>query len=191
MKPDACFTESGPFASPGIPAVQDSSAGGKVPQDARGNIPDPEEMTRQLDDLARVAAIMVDGDVCQRIVTADASDPNQQAFTQTKKTLMRLSLLASFPCDVNLWLPVPGKSDKVQIVIRNTNEFSQFWQSALREQDLIPPMKSVLQTGQRITVAEKPPWVSVLAAIHNSLGDIVGFVEVVGTKSPGCVSALA
>jgi hypothetical protein len=188
MKSDACFNESGPFAGLGGPAGQDSNAGVKPPQDARGNIPGPEEMTRQLDDLARVAAVMVDGDVCQRILTKDADDPNQQAFTQTKKTLMRLSNLVSFPCDANLWLSSPGKPDKIQIVIRNTNEFSQFWQSALREQDLLPPMKSVLQTGQRVTVADKPPWVSVLAPIHNSLGDIVGFVEVVSTKSSGCES---
>ena len=191
MKPDVCSTASGSFAGPAEPAVQDSNPSLKVPQDTGGNIPEPEEMTRQLDDLARVATIMVDGDVCQRIPTANASDPNQEAFTQTKKTLLRLSLLVSFPCDLNLWMPVSGKPDRVQIVIRDNNEFSQFWQSERVEQDLLPPMKSVLETGQRITVAEKPPWISVLAPLHNSLGDIVGFVEVVSTKSPGCGTRLA
>src|SRR5689334_6286481 len=70
-----------------------------------------EELARELDRVAQVATVMVDGDVCQRIVTdraltfmlhnpsrdkwadADNYDVNEAAFTQTKKTLIRLSHL--------------------------------------------------------------------------------------------------
>ena len=155
------------------------------------------DMVRELDEVARIASVMVDGDVCQRIVTPRAldymfkNDPrdqwvagdnyevNDQAFISVKKTLIRLSRLAAFPCDVNLWMPIAGHPDKIRIVIRNVNELSQFWPWAALYQDMIPQMKQVLDTGRRVTAMEKPGWVSVLAPVYNSLGDIVALVEAV------------
>jgi len=49
-------------------------------------------------------------------------------------------------------------------------------------QDMIPQMKTVLETGQRVTVTGKPGWISVLAPVSNSLGDVVGLVEVVSQR---------
>jgi hypothetical protein len=40
----------------------------------------------------------------------------------------------------------------------------------------------VLETGRRITVTQKPGWVSVLAPVSDSLGDIVGVVEVASQR---------
>jgi hypothetical protein len=155
------------------------------------------DMARELDEVARAATVMVDGDVCQRIVTPraleymfkkDPRDPwvdgdnyevNDLAFIAVKKTLIRLSHLAPFPCDVNLWMPIAGHPDKIRVVIRNVNEMSQFWPWGKLYQDMIPQMKQVLETGRRIAVAEKPGWVSVLAPVHNSLDDTVALVEVV------------
>jgi len=154
-------------------------------------------MAGELDEVARIASVIVDGDVCQRIVTPraldylfknDPRDPwaagdnyevNDAAFIAVKKTLIRLSRLAPFPCDVNLWMPIAGHPDKVRVVIRNTNELSQFWPWAALYQDMIPQMKQVLDTGRRATVTEKPGWVSVLAPVYNSLGDVVALVEAV------------
>src|SRR5436305_15337860 len=103
----------------------------------------------QLDEIARVASVMVDGDTCLRIVKPRAlqaiahPDPKDQwaagdnyevdhaAFIEIKKTLRRLSLLASFACDVNLWLPLKEQPGKIHIVVRNVNEMSQFWQWAV------------------------------------------------------------
>ena len=154
-----------------------------------------------LDEVARVGTIMVDGDVCQRIVTkralsflfktdphdkwvaSDNYDVNAAEFIATKKTLIRLSRLAPFPYDVNLWMPVEGHPDKVQVVVRNVNEMSQFWQWGALSQDMPPEMKSVLETGHRITGSAKPGWTSVLAPVYNSLGDRVGILEVV-TRIP-------
>jgi len=103
------------------------------------------EIARELDEVARVATVMVDGDVCRRIVTPRAleymfkNDPHDQwvagdnyevndaAFIAVKKTLLRLSHLVPFACDVNLWMPIAGHPDKVRVVIRNANEMSQFW----------------------------------------------------------------
>ena len=150
---------------------------------------------RQLDDVARIASVMVDGDVCRRIVTAraldamvkvnprdrwasaDNYDVDHNAYVQTKKTLMRLARLVPFPCDVNLWMPLP--QNRVHIVIRNQNEISQFWTWGVLHQEMLPPMKDVLESGRRIIVKQKPGYISVLAPVNDSLGDVVGLVEVV------------
>jgi hypothetical protein len=155
-----------------------------------------------LDEIARVASVMVDGDLCQRIVTDRAlrflarEDPrdkwaagdnyevDHRAFLQVKKTLRRLSMLASFPCDVNLWMPLRAQPGKIHIVVRNVNEMSQFWPWGALVQNMDPRMKTVLETGRRLTVADKPGWISVLAPVSDSEGDIVGLVEAVGNTRP-------
>ena len=157
----------------------------------------PAEMQMELDSLARVGSVMVDGDVCQKIVTERskeflfASDPRDKflagdnydvddvAFNSVKKTLLRLSHLVSYPADVNLWMPIEGHPGKIQLVIRNKNEMSQFWSWGELYGDMLPQMETVLKTGRRVAVARKPGWISVLAPIHNSLGDVVGLIEAV------------
>jgi hypothetical protein len=159
------------------------------------------EMQKELDAVARIGSIMVDGDVCQKIVTTRAReflfarDPRDEflagdnydvddvAFNTVKKTLIRLSDLASFPTDVNLWMPIEGHPDKIQLVIRNKNEMSQFWNWGELYGDMAPQMESVLKTGRRIIVTEKPGWVSVLAPVYNSLGDVVGLIEAVSREN--------
>jgi len=154
-------------------------------------------MQKELEDVARVGSVMVDGDVCQKIVTEQAkgflfaTDPRDRflagdnydvddvAFNTVKKTLTRLSHLASFPADVNLWMPIEGHPGKIQLVIRNRNEMSQFWNWGELYGDMIPQMETVLKTGQRVTVTNKPDWISVLAPVYNSLGDVVGLIETV------------
>ena len=164
---------------------------------AQANPEAPADMQKELDAMARVGSVMVDGDVCQRIVTQRAkdslfaSDPRDRflagdnydvddaSFNAVKKTLTRLSHLASFPADINLWMPIEGHPGNVQMVVRNKNEMSQFWTWGALHQDLVPQMATVLQTGQRLTVANRPGWISVLAPVYNSLGDIVGLIEAV------------
>ena len=163
---------------------------------------DPARMTRDLEEVGRIAAVMVDGDLCERIVTPralermrkpDARDPSvagdnydvdDQAFIRIKKTLRRLSLLVDFPCDANLWMPLGTGPPRIHIVVRNRNEMSQFWPWGQLDQEMIPVMDKVLRTGQRITVKEKPNWISVLAPVRNSQGDIVGLVEVAAQINP-------
>ncbi len=159
-----------------------------------------ENLARNLDEVARVATVMIDGDMCQRIMTdralkrmfmddpkdmwaaSDNFDVNHEPYIQTKKTLIRLSRLCSVPCDVNLWMPFGTNPDKIQILIRNANELSQFWPWGALHQDMIPEMKQVLETGERKTVMKKPGMISVLAPVHNSLGDVVALVEAVSRE---------
>lgn len=158
------------------------------------------DVEHQLDEVARVASVMVDGDACRRIVTpralasiakvdprdrwaaSDNYDVDHTAFLQVKKTLMRLGRLVAFPCDVNLWMPLTP--DRIHIVIRNPNEMSQFWTWGALHQEMFPPMKQVLAGGKRITVKQKPGYISVLAPVYASLGDVAGLVEVVAQAKP-------
>ena len=167
---------------------------------AAAALADDDRFTGELDNAARVASVMLDGDVCRNIVTARAMDymfrddpedrflggdnyeVNYAAFDSAKKTLIRISRLVSFPADANLWMPVPGHPDKIRVVIRNVHELSQFWPWGALYQNMIPEMKIVLETGRRVTVAQKPGWVSVLAPVWDSLGDIVAVVEVASQR---------
>ena len=112
-------------------------------------------------------------------VAGDNYDVDGASFNAVKKTLIRLSQLAPFPADVNLWMPIEGHAGKIQIVVRNKNEMSQFWKWGALYQDMPPEMESVLKTGQRLTVTSKPGWISVLAPVYDSLGDIAGLIEAV------------
>lgn len=161
-----------------------------------------EETERELDRVARAATVMVDGDVCRRIQTprslryllekdprdpwrdSDNYDVDHEAFIGTKKTLMRLARLCPRACDVNLWMPVAASPERVQVVIRNVNEMSQFWTWGALHQPMPVEMKKVLETGERSTVRRRPGMISVLAPVHDSLGDIVGLVEVVTQSKP-------
>lgn len=159
-----------------------------------------DELGRDLDNIARTATVMIDGDLCRRIETprsarlmldpkprdrsfaADNFEVNHAAYTQVKKTLMRLARLTSYPCDVNLWMPVETKPRRIQALIRNVNEMSQFWTFGALHQEMFPEMQKVFETGERVTVRKRPGLTSVLAPVRDSLGDVVGLVEVVGRE---------
>jgi hypothetical protein len=161
-----------------------------------------DSIKQKLQQVAKVASVMVDGDVCQRIVTpraleymlrnpskdrwadADNYDVNDAAFVSTKKTLIRLSNLSDVPVDVNLWMPLKQDLSVVHIVIRNRYEMSQFWPWGKLSQDTPTVMRKVLTDGvTEVVAASDSGYVSVLAPVRNSLDDIVGLVEVV-TKTP-------
>jgi len=156
-----------------------------------------EALARDLEELARVASVMMDGDVCERIMTpralqkmfavdpndrwagSDNFDVNDEPYVFAKKTLMRLARLVPYPVDCNLWMPFKQDPGKIQILIRNRYEMSQFWTWGVLFQDQTPEMAEVLATGKPQTIMQKGDFVSVLTPVINSLGDRVGLVEVV------------
>jgi hypothetical protein len=169
---------------------------------ATGLLAQPDNRSIALDRVAQVATVMMDGDICRRIQTPrsaqyllqkDARDPwkasdnfdvNDEAFIATKKTLMRLARLCPEACDVNLWMPIPSDPPRIQILIRNVHEMSQFWTWGDLHQEMPPEMKRVLDTGERVTVSRRAKMISVLAPVYDSVGDIVSLVEVVSQAGP-------
>jgi hypothetical protein len=157
-----------------------------------------ESLKRDLQEVARITTIMVDGDVCQRIMTeralqklfvinpedrwagSDNFDVNFEPFIQTKKTLIRLARLRPYPIDCNLWMPFKENPQQIQLLIRNRYEMSQFWTWGVLYQEIPSDMAEVLSSGKPKTVTGKEDFISVLTPIYNSLGEAVGLVEVVG-----------
>lgn len=157
-----------------------------------------ESMTRELEEVARVATVMVDGDVCQRIMTeralkklfvinpedqwagSDNFDVNAEPFIQTKKTLMRLAKLRPYPIDCNLWMLFKENPRQIQILIRNQYEMSRFWTWGVLSQEIPSAMAEVLSSGKPKTINGKDDLISVLTPVYDSLGEVVGLVEVVG-----------
>jgi len=164
------------------------------------------DVARDLNEVARIATTMVDGDLCGKIMTrrslekmfvVDPKDPwtagdnfdvNSEPYITVKKTLIRLSRLVPYKCDVNLWMPFRDQPDKIQVLIRNVNEWSQFWTWGKLAQDIPPEMKRVLESGKQEEVNKVPGMVSILAPVYDSMGDVVALVEVVafepGAKAP-------
>lgn len=156
-----------------------------------------ETLARDLEEVARVASVMLDGDVCERIMTpralqkmfaigpndrwagSDNFDVNHEPFVRAKKTLIRLARLVPYPVDCNLWMPFKQDPKRIQILIRNRYEMSQFWTWGVLFQDQTLEMAEVLATRNPQTIAQKGDFVSVLTPVSNSLGDRVGLVEVV------------
>src|SRR5512134_666807 len=84
---------------------------------------------------------------------SDNFDVNHEPYILTKKTLVRLSRLVPYPCDLNLWQPIEQMPGKIQVLIRNANEWSQFWTWGTLVQDTPAEMQRVLTGGKRETVA--------------------------------------
>lgn len=161
-----------------------------------------EELIAELERLARVATAVVDGDECLRIMTPraleqmfrthprdrwaghDNFDVRDAPFIAVKKLLRRIATLAPVPADCNLWMSFRERPDQVQILIRQPNELSQFWRWGDLYQPIPAEMKEVLSTGRPRTVAARGDYVSVLAPVFDSLGDVVAIVEVVARAAP-------
>jgi hypothetical protein len=152
---------------------------------------------KKLDEVARIASVMLDGDAARHIQTprslammldpkpvepwaaSDNYEVNHREFIAMKKQLIRLARLCELPCELNLWMPVATKPARIQVVIRNVLEMSQFWPWGALNQPMPAEMKQVLETGKRVTVSRTPRVISVLAPVFDSLGDVAGIVEVV------------
>ena len=130
-------------------------------------------LARELDEVARVATAMVDGDLCRRIQTPRSAGWMTRDHPRDK-------WFAADNFDVNLWMPVETTPRRIQILIRNVNEMSQFWTWGALHQEMFPEMEKVLRTGERVAVRKRAGMASVVAPVYDSLGDIVGLVEVVG-----------
>jgi hypothetical protein len=76
---------------------------------------------------------------------------------------------------------------KIQILVRNRYEMSQFWTWGVLFQDQTPEMIKVLATGKPKTVVQSGDFVSVLTPVTDSLGDRVALV---GGRQPPQVESL-
>ena len=154
---------------------------------------------RILDDLAKVARVaeaMIDGELAMRIITDRAAhyiaNPNPQhrflssdyydvdhaGFLLMKKTLLRLETLAGFACNATLWIRVK-ETDLITAVVQN-GQLHRYWTFGEEGRKPEGELAACLSTG-RITPAPvdgSEDFLTVLAPVRDSLGDVVGCVEV-------------
>jgi hypothetical protein len=149
-----------------------------------------------LTEVARVASVMVDGDEAARILTdralsyiahpdpehrhlaGDYYDVDHAAFLRMKKVLLRLERLLDFPCSTSLWVQVDDLSGYATLAVQNgsVHRYYRFGQEKLK----MPKEMAECIEGGRVTVApcEHPQgMLTVLAPVLDSLGDVVGVVE--------------
>ena len=150
----------------------------------------------QLAELAGLCTELIDGDRCWKIVTDRAEDwmfkkfpgdewagndnydVNLEAFRTTKKELIRLSRLSTFPVDCNLWMRIRNRPDQVNAVIRQAKDWSRWYRFGQMAISPTAEMQRAL-AGEQVKVSDsRSNLVSVLAPVRNSRGEVVGFVEV-------------
>jgi len=162
------------------------------------------QVETELERIARVATAVVDGDEAESIMTpralekmfredprdrfsgSDNFDVNDKPFIAVKKLLRRVATLAPFLADCNLWMGFRQHPELIQMLVRQVNEISAFWRFGEMHRPMPPEMKEVFTTGKPKTV-RRGGVVSVLTPVYNSLGDVVGLVEVAasaGAQAP-------
>jgi hypothetical protein len=156
--------------------------------------PTLKKLTADLLEAGRVAAVMVDGELAKAIIseramgyiknpnpkyrfmTGDYFDVDHENFLRTKKTLLRLGRLVDFPCGTSLWIPVPGRKKQVTCVVQNY-KLHRYYRFGAASQPAPPEMLKCLRSGKVVLAPAHPDYVTVLAPVRDSLGDVVGAVE--------------
>lgn len=152
---------------------------------------------KALEELARIATAMVDGEEADRILTAraveysaspdpakrwlgggDFHDVDHATFLRMKKTLMRLERLADFPCNASLWVRARGVDGHVNLAIQNgtIHRYYEFRKALI---PMPPEMLECVKTGKIVDAPEEHPTgtLTVLAPVFDSLGDVLAVVE--------------
>ena len=156
--------------------------------------PSLKKVLSALKETARVAAVMVDGELAKRIIadrshhyianpdpkfrflTGDYYDVDHASFLLMKKTLLRLEKLVDFPCNTSLWVRVKGLEDHVTVAVQN-GSLHRYWQWGEHKRELAGEMAGCFACGEVTVAPEDENLATVLAPVRDSLGDVVGVVE--------------
>ena len=153
------------------------------------------EVLAELTRLGEIAAGIIDGEDIKAVVlpsameqiiepdkvhpytAGDCFDVDMPLFLRVKKLLLRIERLSELEVCGSIWIPVPG-TDEATVIIHNGvhHRWYVFGQLKL---DTPAPLKQMLETGEMVQVApgEGEVLATVLAPIRDSLGDVVGAVE--------------
>ena len=159
-------------------------------------------------DIARVAAVMFDGELCREIVTdrswlwmanfdpkdrwsaMDNYDVEHGPFVTAKQTLLRLERLAPAGARLQclLWVPVATLPGKVTVIIWNGGP-SRWWKWGGNHLDATPEMQAAVKTGRLQEVPEAGTGVvTILAPVRDSLKEVTGFIEVSASTKAAAIN---
>jgi hypothetical protein len=154
------------------------------------------EMLEALAETARVASVMIDGDQARRIITdramhyiahpdpehrflsGDHYDVEHASFVWMKKTLMRLERLLDFACSASLWVKVGGQEGYMTLAVQN-GSIHRYYRFGAAKIESPAEMAECVETGQTVVAPLEHPsqTLTTLAPVFDSLGDVVGVVE--------------
>ncbi|MCX7591564.1 MAG: hypothetical protein N2255_08055 [Kiritimatiellae bacterium] len=157
-----------------------------------------------LREIARVASVMFDGELCHQIVTerawkalhnVDPDDPyvvsdnydvEHGPFIAAKKTLLRLERLAPATIAVScaLWVPVPTFPGDVALIVWN-HKLSRWWKGRPWHLPTTPEMVAAMTSGQVQDVPDDDSGITtVIAPVRDSFKEVSGFIEVSASSLP-------
>lgn len=154
---------------------------------------DARQLLADLREVARVASVMVDGELAHEIVTeramghirephpdhpfmsGDYYDVDHDRFLLMKQTLLRLERLVDGPCGSALWIPVSG-TDHVTCVVQN-HQWHRYYRFGVERMEPAPEMRRCLERGKVVAARTTREFVTALAPVFDSLGDVAGLVE--------------
>jgi len=169
---------------------------------ARARGKNAKAVKKDLLELGRIAAALVDGDEATRVLaerslryikdpnpkfrfmTGDYLDVDHATFLRVKKLLLRVQRLVDFRTGTALWLAYEDMPDKLVMALQN-GSLNRYYGFGAMTTDMRPEMSECLEKGE-VTLApddEKRP-VTVLAPVRNSLQEVVGLVEI-SAPNPG------
>jgi hypothetical protein len=154
------------------------------------------KMLAAMDEAARVASAMVDGEEALRIVSEKAAhhvanpdpkfrslagdyyDVDHATFLRMKKVLLRLRRLMDFRCNVVLWVALEALDGKVTAVVNNgtLSRWYQFGRSTVPTEGVLAECMS---SGKavRADAEDELEFLTVATPVFDSLGDTVGVIE--------------
>lgn len=158
----------------------------------------------ELERLAHIAEVMVDGDQAARVITPLAShyianpnpkhfhlagdyyDVDHAAFLVMKKTLLRLERLVDFPCNATLWMRVAGAPEWLTPVVQN-GRLHRYYRFGEGRYKPVSEQATCLAKGRVVAapVSGSKKYLTVLAPVRDSLGDVVGCVELTTSHPVG------
>lgn len=154
------------------------------------------KMLDAMKELAAVAGAMVDGEEVLRIVTERAAryaaspdpkhrnmagdyyDVDHATFLRMKKTLLRLLRLVDFRCNAVLWLALETLDGKITVVCNN-DVLSRWCGFSRRTVPIEGDLAKCMESGEVVVPdpEDDSEMLTVLAPVSDSLGDVVGLVE--------------
>lgn len=166
--------------------------------------PSRKKLLQAARDIARVASVVFDGELCHGIVTDrawtwmrdfdpddkwsahDNYDVDHDAFVAAKKMLLRLELLA--PAGVragcSLWRAVPSLPGRITCLAQNGGP-ARWQRFGMLHMETRPEMAAALAAGELTDAPDDDSGVvTVLAPVRDSHKDVAGFIEVSTAAAP-------
>lgn len=159
-----------------------------------------EAMLTELVRLAEIASVLLDGEEVARIITDDAMhyvvhprpehpflagdhyDVDHDLFLRTKKLLLRIARLSKLDVGMTVLVPVPEISS-LTVALHNGTHFRYYREFGQLSLPATPQLSEVLDSGQIVSIGpdDSLPLATAIGPIRDSLGDVVGVIEMTAT----------